>query len=157
MSRAAQDSPFLPRALCAVLLLLMVASFANQAMQFRDVLAVPVLPVGASAVQSVAASRGDASRLFGVATAALPLPSAALKLNLVACFVQSEASRSVALIAVQNQRARRVQVGEEVVAGLRLQKVEARRVLLAQGAQQLALELPQGRAGSLQALAGGEP
>ena len=157
MSRAAKDSPFLPKALCAVLLLLMMASFANQAMQFRDVLAEPVVPVGASAVQTVVASRGDASRLFGVATEAAPLPSAALKLNLLACFVQSEASRSVALIAVQNQRARRVQVGEEVVAGLRLHKVEVRRVLLSHGAQQLALELPQGRTEPLQALAGGEP
>src|SRR6218665_3904833 len=157
MSQAAKDSPSLPSALCALLVLLMVASFVIQGMQLRDELAVTGAPLGASRLLTVTDIRRDASALFGVVTPAAPLPSAALKLNLLACFVQSEAARSVALIAVQNQRPLRIQVGEEVLAGVRLQQVQARRVLLSYGGQRIALELPHGQSGPLHAVAGGEP
>lgn len=146
MIRVVKDSLSLPGFCCCLLLLLIGISFASQSLQLRSLLAVSAAPAEALDAPSTADLGHDAGALFGLENTSPRLPASQLKLSLLACFVQSEADRSIALIAVENQPPRRVRVGEEFAGGLRLQKVEARRVLLSQGGQSVTLGLQRSKA-----------
>lgn len=141
MIRVVKDSLSLPGVLCGVLMLLICISFVSQGLQIRSLLAVNPVPLGPLDLPASADPGQAAAALFGLEGTSTSLPAAQLKLSLLACFVQSEANRSIALIAVEKQPPRRVRVGEEIVPGVRLQAVETRRVLLAQDGQPVMLGL----------------
>jgi len=146
MIRIVQDSLSLPRFFCWLLLPLIGLGFVIQVLQVRSLLAVTAAPTGTLDVRPAAVSGLEAASLFGLGATSGSLPASRIKLRLLACFVQSESDRSVALIAVENQPPRRVIVGEQIVEGLRLQKVESRRVLLSQDGHSVSLGLQRSRA-----------
>jgi len=146
MIRVIKDSLSLPGFFCWLLLPLICISFAIQILQMRSLLVVSAEPVESIDVLSTVDFGRDAASLFGLETASPLTPASQLKLILLACFVQSEADRSIALISLENQPPRRVRVGEEIGGGLRLLSVEARRVILSQGTQRVSLGLQRSKA-----------
>lgn len=146
MIRVIKDSLSRPGLFCWLLLPLICISFAIQSLQVRSFLVVSAEPVEAMEVLSNVDFLSDAASLFDLETTSPLLPAAQLKLSLLACFLQSDADRSVALISVESQPPRRVRVGEEIGAGVRLLRVEARRVLLSKGGQRVSLGLQRSKA-----------
>jgi len=141
MIRVVKDWMSLPGFFCWLLLPLICISFAIQGLQVRNLLAVSAEPIETPDVRPAVDHGNDATSLFGLEITPPLLPSSQLKLSLLACFVQSEADHSIALISVENQPPRRVRVGDEIGGGLRLLRVEARRVILSQGTQKVSLGL----------------
>ena len=113
-------------------LLLIVASLAWQGWQLRTLLQ----PARAQALP--AASRPgpalplaqQARILFGQPAAAPIASSANLDLRLQGCFVRDPAEQSSALIARAGQPARRLRVGAQIQASVRLLSIQARHVEL---------------------------
>ncbi len=146
MNAAAKKTLLGPRLLFWLLLPLMGVSFVSQGLQLHSELNVGTDPVATAEAPAASVVLVNSAHLFAPPLRAAAPTVAPPNLALLACFVQSAPGRSVALIAVDRQRPRRVSVGEEVTRGVRLHAVEATRVVLAQDGQTLSLGLHRGRA-----------
>ena len=125
---------------CAALLGLGVALFlqGQQLRLFIGPVAVPAMVQPSVNVQVISPS---SAQLFDRSPINSAKPTKQLALRLLACFVAQSAERSTALLAIGQQSPRRVQVGQYLQEGLRLQAVYAQSVELLVDGQLIRLSL----------------
>lgn len=111
---------------------LLLASLAWQGWQLQQQLGsspatrlAPNTPSTAGADSNLA----PALALFGQTAPVRTATQAPVRLTLLACFVQTDARLSSALVALENAPPRRLRVGDMLAEGMRLERVEQRQVI----------------------------
>ncbi|WP_212631859.1 type II secretion system protein N [Pseudomonas sp. KB-10] len=134
----------------AVLVLIggiLLVDMAQQVLAWKELLAEPSLASAPTVPDRTQIDLKQVEMLFGVTVPTRPQPQkTSLPLTLLGSFVSAQAKHSAAVIQVSGKMAKRVAVGQEVTAGVRLEAVFADHIVLIRSGIPEHLFFPRGMA-----------